>query len=115
MTTPYRQLQTRRKERRLEPRNVKANTLRGIIDDAQRPSNLVLHSGIPDVDRQIYLNLNGEKLFSACSLTRYSRSVCDDSFWAMNARVEFGDSVKSDNKTLLYSMTTAERLIQMCG
>ena len=117
MTTPYRQLRTRRKERRLEPRNVKANTLRGIIDDAQHPSNLVLHSEIPDVDRQIYLFLNGERLFSACSLNHYSRSVCDDSFWAMKARVEFGDSVKGDNKALyteLYPMMPTERFLWAC-
>ena len=95
MATPYRQLQARRKEHRLKPCNSKADTLRRMIDEVQRTApNPELYIGIPDVDRQIYLNLNGEQLLNACSVNHYTRSVCDDSFWAMKARHEFGDGMR---------------------
>ena len=69
------------------------------------------------LDRQIYLNLNGGLLLNACGVNHYTRSVCDDSFWAMKARVEFGDSVRGDNRALyaeLYPLYVVERLWWAC-
>ena len=118
METRYRQLQARCKERGLKSCNAKVDAPRRTIDEVQTPAlDRILYSGVPDLDRQIYLNLNGEQLLNACSVNHYTRSLCDDSFWAMKARVEFGDSVRGDNRALyaeLYPLDTIKRLWWAC-
>ena len=118
MTTPRRLLQTRCKELRLNTCNDDADALRTMIDEVQLSApSPNLYIGVPDIDRQIYLNLNGGLLLNACSVNHYTRSVCDDMFWAMKARVEFGDGVSNDNKALyakLYPLDSVKRLWWAC-
>ena len=118
MATSYRRLQAHCKELGLKPCNAKADTLQRTIDEVQLPApNPELYIGVLDADRQIYLNLNGAQLLNACSVNHYTRSVCDDSFWAMKARIEFGDGVRGDNRALyaeLYPLNAVKRLWWAC-
>ena len=109
-----RERQSRRKDLHPESSRDEADNLTTLGGSARVAApHLTLHSGVVDLDRQIYLNLNGRELFNACSVNRYTSVVCDDSFWATKARIEFGDSVEGDNRALyvaLYPLDSAQRL-----
>lgn len=80
-------------------------------------SPITIRSGIVDVDRQIYVNLDGRSLLDACRVDRYAYSLCDEVFWATKMLRDFGWCLKRGNRTLylaVYRMSPDERYVWTC-
>ena len=57
-------------------------------------------TGVPDADRLIYMQLNGESLINACGVNHYTTALCDEGFWARKVAGNFGDYARANNRQL---------------
>lgn len=117
MSSLYRELQVRCKELGLAPCNAPIDVLRSMIDESERRASTEIGFGVRDMDKLIYLHLDAQELLDACNLSHYTQSVCDESFWIMKNRKEFGYAVRSHNQDVyaaLWPLDELGRLLWAC-